>query len=134
MEDIIAIEYDVTPTIANMLAMAEQLATVTAERDERSLVAEQLSMALHIRDTQLATVTADRDERSLVAEQLSMALHIRDTQLATVTARAEAAEAKVQAMKRYGYDWHEDIGEWLDWRGKTPAGNVCKPELYLSEE
>ena len=106
MEDIIAIEYDVTPTIANMLAMAEQLATVTAERDERSLVAEQLSMALHIRDTQLATVTA----------------------------RAEAAEAKVQAMKRYGYDWHEDIGEWLDWRGKTPAGNVCKPELYLSEE
>lgn len=38
-----------------------QLATVTAERDERSLVAEQLSMALHIRDTQLATITAERD-------------------------------------------------------------------------
>ena len=61
MDDIIAIEYDVTPTIANMLAMADQLATVTAERDERSLVAEQLSMALHIRDTQLATITAERD-------------------------------------------------------------------------
>ena len=47
--------------------LRDRLTAVTAERDERSLVAEQLSMALHLRDTQLATVTVERDAlRALV--------------------------------------------------------------------
>ena len=47
-----------------------ELAALTAERDERSLVAEQLSMVLHIRDTQLAALTAERDA---LAQQLQQA-------------------------------------------------------------
>lgn len=46
------------------------LSALTAERDERSLVAEQLSMVLHIRDTQLAALTAERDA---LAQQLQQA-------------------------------------------------------------
>ena len=38
--------------------MRDRLAAVTAELAERSLVAEQLSMALHVRDTQLAALRA----------------------------------------------------------------------------
>ena len=41
--------------------LQDRLAAVIAERDERSLVADQLSTALHIRNTQLTTVTAERD-------------------------------------------------------------------------
>ena len=50
--------------------LRREVAALTAERDERSLVAEQLSMVLHIRDTQLAALTAERDA---LAQQLQQA-------------------------------------------------------------
>jgi len=49
--------------------LRDRLTAVTAERDERSLVAEQLSMALHLRDTQLATVTVERDALRALVER-----------------------------------------------------------------
>lgn len=71
MEDIIAIEYDVTPTIANMLAMAEQLA-------ERTTALEQLQMALHVKHTQLTTVTAERDAlRAQIAATEALARELK---------------------------------------------------------
>ena len=75
MDDIIAIEYDATPTIANMLALAEQLAAVTAERDALAL---ELS---HLRPEWQAL----RDERDALAAQVlalqvdrSKAVKLRD--------------------------------------------------------
>ena len=49
--------------------LQDRLAAVTAERDERSLVADQLSTALHIRNTQLTTVTAERDALLALVER-----------------------------------------------------------------
>ena len=70
-----------------------QLATVTAERDERSLVAEQLSMALHIRDTQLTAVTAERDDYRARFRDLEHELQLERGQVVAQQQRREAAEA-----------------------------------------
>ena len=59
-----------TAQLAKCYRLENEVAALTAERDERSLVAEQLSMVLHIRDTQLAALTAERDA---LAQQLQQA-------------------------------------------------------------
>ena len=59
--DLSEVADDVTKLVDELLVTRGNLAAVTAQLAERSLVAEQLSMALNVRDTPLATITAERD-------------------------------------------------------------------------
>jgi len=76
-----------------------QLATVTAERDERSLVAEQLSMALHLRDTQLTAVTAERDDYRARFRDLEHELQLERGQVVAQQQRREEAERRLLALQ-----------------------------------
>jgi seryl-tRNA synthetase len=100
---------DLTPEEQQRYLTAEELRTQLAER---SLVAEQLSMALHVKHTQLAAVTADRD---VLALEL---FHLR-SEWQAVTAERDQLRSQ---LERYGADqWRrgnagKDPQEFEEWR------------------
>lgn len=106
MEDIIAIEYDVTPTIANMLAMAQEL----QETRQRAEAAESaLRLATHSTGSTTVLMTLDKYQELLAAVQ-----------------RAEAAEAKLALVDAYGQYMRNapkprTFAEWLEWRESVRA-------------
>lgn len=69
-QDYLNVKASYDRAVTEILEQNKRIEQLTAERDERSLVAEQLSMVLHIRDTQLAALTAERDA---LAQQLQQA-------------------------------------------------------------
>lgn len=76
--------------LADIDTLLAHVAALTAERDQLRQRAEAAEATLA--------------ERTLVVEQLQMALHVKHTELVAMTARAEAAEATLALADRYGAD------------------------------
>jgi len=77
----------------------QQLRDLQAQIAERSLVAEQLSMALHVINTQRVAVTAERDNYRSKFRDLEHELQLERGQVIAMQQRAEAAEAKLLALQ-----------------------------------
>ena len=84
---------DLTPDEHARYEDREQL---LAQLAERTTVTEQLSMALHVRDTQLTAVTAERDDYRSRFRDLEHELQLERGQVVATTQRAEAAEVRAE--------------------------------------
>jgi len=81
----------------------ERNVELKAQLAERTLVIEQLQMALSVRDTQLAAVTAERDDYRAKFRELEHELQLERGQVVAQQQRAEAAEReRDRAMVRLG--------------------------------
>jgi len=96
-QDYLNVKASYDRAVTEILEQNKRIEQLTAERDERSLVAEQLSMVLHIRDTQLAALTAERD---------ALAQQLRQAQAQLAGDVVEPMLWKAAPPKRH--EWDED--------------------------
>lgn len=138
MDDIIAIEYDITPNIANMLKLGQALADMTNRAEaiavqlaERTLVVEQLQMALHVKHTELTSATTETTEQAWEIAKLRYYVEALE-RLATPEERQTAAdEASIALAKHDPPEWvQKKAVSWVPVAERLPEPDLRVLAVY----